>query len=183
MEPQDVEIDPDKAEPALLSFLRDYWQDLRGAREMPSRRDIAPSAMKARLPHILLADVIEQGWDFRYRLVGGELQRYFQGNPTGKLMSEALSPFGADTVRRTIETYACVVARRAPVRIRGTGSLYAQNAKLFDALLAPLSDDGTRVSMILGTFLFEWDIRATRTPVVIAEPDEAAFARALVAGK
>ena len=152
----DVEIDPDKDEPALLSFLRDYWQDLRGTREMPSRRDVAPSTMKTRLPHILLADVIEQGWDFRYRLVGGELQRYFHGNPTGKLMSEALSPFGPDTVRRTIETYAHVVARRAPMRIRGAGSLYAQNAKLFDAVLAPLSDDGLRVNMILGTFLFEW---------------------------
>ena len=179
----DVEIDPDRDEPALLTFLRDYWQDLRGPREMPSRRDIAPSTMKARLPHILLADVIEQGWDFRYRLVGGELQRYFQGNPTGKLMSEALGSFGPDTVRRTIETYARIVARRAPMRIRGAGSLYAQNAKVFDAVLAPLSDDGIRVNMILGTFLFEWDVAVTRAPTPVVEPDEAAFARALMAGK
>jgi hypothetical protein len=177
----DVEIDPDRDEPELLSFLRDYWQDLRGPREMPSRRDIAPAAMKARLPHILLADVVEQGWDFRYRLIGGELQRYFHGNPTGKLMSEALAPFGPDTVRRTIETYAQVVARRTPMRIRGAGSLYAQNAKRFDALLTPLSDDGLRVNMVLGTFLFEWDARAVRAPIV--EPDEAALANALAARK
>ena len=148
---------------------------------MPSRRDIVPAKMKARLPHILLVDVVEQGWDFRYRLVGGELQRYFRSNPTGKLMSEALAPFGLDTVQRTIETYARVVARRAPLRVRGTGSLYAQNAKLFDALLAPLSDDGIRVNMILGTFQFEWHIGAARATV--AEPDEAALAHALTAGK
>jgi len=177
-----VEADPDRDEPALLAFLRDYWQDRRGEREMPARRDISPSTMKSRLPHILLADVVEEGQDFRYRLVGGELQRYFHGNPTGKLMSEALSPFGPATVRQTIEIYAQAVTRRAPVRISGAGAAYSQNAKRFDALLAPLSDDGLRVNMIVGTFLFEWDIRTARTHVVIAEPDEASMAHALAAG-
>ena len=98
-------------------------------------------------------------------------------------MSQALAPFGPATVRRTIETYAKIVTRRAPLRIRGAGSLYAQNAKLFDALLAPLSDDGIRVNMILGTFQFEWDIGAARARTLIVEPDEAALAHALVAGK
>ena len=177
------EADPDHGEPALLAFLREYWQDRRGEREMPARRDISPSTMKSRLPHILLADVVEEGKDFRYRLVGGELQRYFHGNPTGELMSEALSPFGPEAVRQTIETYAAAVTRRAPVRIKGPGAVYSQNAKRFDALLAPLSDDGLRVNMILGTFLFEWSARAIRAPLLITEPDEASMARALVAGK
>jgi len=179
----DVQFDPEGQEPELLAFLREYWQHRRGEREMPARRDVSPSTMRARLPHILLADVVEEGRDFRYRLVGGELQRYFHGNPTGKLMSEALSPFGPEAVRQTIETYAAAVARRAPVRIKGPGAIYSQNAKRFDALLAPLSDDGLRVNMILGTFLFEWSVRAIRAPLLIAEPDEATMARALVVGK
>lgn len=178
-----VEFDPDSDEPPLLEFLRDYWQGKRGARAMPGRQDIRPSDMKAQLPHILLADVIADGADFRYRLVGGELQRYFKSNPSGKLMSEALMPFGTETVRRTIETYATVVTRRAPLRIFGTGALYDQAAKYFDALLTPLSDDGVSVNMILGTFAFAWDVKAVKAMPGIMEPDEVALARALYGQK
>ena len=56
--------------------------------------------------------MIDGGQDFRYRLVGSELQRYFAGNPTGKLMSDALAPFGAETVSRTITSYRSVVQRK-----------------------------------------------------------------------
>jgi len=175
----EVEFDPDVDEPKLLTFVRDYWHRQRGAAVMPQRKDIAPSHMKAHLKHILLVDVVERGEDFRYRLVGGELQRYFHGNPTGMRMSEALAPFGPETVRRTIATYGAVIERRAPLRIRGAGSLYAQDAKLFDALLAPLSDDVGTPVMILGTFTFIWAFDAVSTGPRVVEPDEAAFAQAL----
>ena len=178
-----AEYDPDIEEPGQLEFLRDYWQRQRGAAAMPRRQDIRPSDMKAHLPHILLADVIAGGEDFRYRLVGGELQRYFKSNPTGQLMSEALMPFGRETVRRTIETYATVVTRREPLRIYGTGALYDQAAKYFDALLTPLSDDGQDVNMVLGTFVFGWDLKAVKAFPGLMEPDEVALARALYGQK
>lgn len=152
-----VEIDPDREEPGLLTFVRKYWERQRGARAMPGRMDIIPSDMKIHLPHVLLADVIEGGRDFRYRLVGSQLHRYFAGNPTGRLMSETLAGFGKQTVERTISTYAAVAARRAPMRIRGAGALYAQGPKLFDAMLTPLSDDGVSANMIFGAFIFAWD--------------------------
>jgi hypothetical protein len=152
-----VEIDPVGKEPELLTFVRDYWDRLRGARAMPGRMDIVPWDMKAHLPHVLLADVIGGGTDFRYRLVGSQLHRYFAGNPTGKLMSETLSGFGKETVDRTIHTYATVATRKSPMRIRGAGTLFAQGPKLFDAMLTPLSDDGVTVNMIFGAFVFMWD--------------------------
>ena len=111
--------------------------------------------------------------------VGSELQRYFKENPTGRLMSEALKPFGAETAKRTLEAYAAVVARRTPLRIRGAGSIYAQAAKTFDALLAPLSSDGIMADMILGTFEFVWNFQAARGMPDLVEPDEGALARAL----
>lgn len=155
-----VEINPSVPEPDLLTFIRNYWDKQRGARRMPSRMDIMPWDMKAHVPHVLLADVIEGGKDFRYRLVGTQLQNYFAGNPTGKLMSEALASFGADAVKRTIQTYATIVADKKPMRIRGSGAIYAQSAKFFDALLTPLSDDGQNVNIIFGAFVFEWDRKA-----------------------
>ncbi|HWA90217.1 MAG TPA: PAS domain-containing protein [Rhizomicrobium sp.] len=179
----DFEYDPEAPEPALLAFLRTYWNQQRGTGSMPRRQDISPAQMRAYLPHILLCDVVRGGEDFRYRLVGSELQRYFKDNPTGRLMSEALKPFGADTVARTIETYAAVVARHAPLRIRGAGSIYSQAAKTFDALLTPLSSDGIMADMILGTFEFVWDFRMARAMPGLVEPDEIALARALRAPK
>ncbi len=179
----DFEYDPDAAEPALLAFLRTYWERQRGAGKMPRRQDISPAHMSLQLRHILLTDVIRGGEDFRYRVVGSELQRYFESNPTGKPMSEALRPFGEQTVRRTLETYKTVVARRAPLRIRGAGSIYSQTAKTFDALLAPLSDDGVAPNMILGTFEFTWDFQTAQLAPDLAAPDEAALARALHSGK
>ena len=175
----EVEFDPDLDEPKPLTFLRDYWHKRRGAASMPQRKDISPSHMKPHLKHILLVDVVARGEDFRYRLVGSELQRYFHGNPSGRLMSEALAPFGAETVRRTVATYRAVIERRAPLRILGAGSLYAQDAKLFDALLAPLSDDVGTPVMILGTFTFLWAFDAALAGPRVIEPDEAAFARVL----
>jgi len=180
MTDSDIEFDPAVREPSQLAFVREYWRTQRGAASMPRRRDIAPADMKAYLPHVLLADVLRSGEDFRYRVVGSQLQRYFAGNPTGMLMSDALMAFGAESVSRTIQVYRTVIERRAPLRIRGAGSIYSQNAKMFDALLTPLSDDGENANMVLGTFVFEWDFARTRERNKIVEPDEAALAKALL---
>ncbi len=173
------DIDPTTAEPAVLASVRAYWERRRGPRAMPGRRDIVPSDLKAHLPHILLADVIDGGRDFRYRLVGSQLQDYFAGNPTGKLMRETLAPFGAETVAQTLAVYRAAVKRRAPMRVRGAGSYYAQGPKLFDALLTPLADDGVAPNMILGAFLFVWDTNMEFARPRAAEHDIAALKAAL----
>src|ERR1700744_5611987 len=93
-----VEIDRPDDWPAVLAFVRDYWQAKRGARVMPGRNDISPAQLKVQLPQILLAHVVDGGDDFRYRLVGTRLLQFFQDEPSGRLMSEVLSSFGKDAV-------------------------------------------------------------------------------------
>jgi hypothetical protein len=56
-----VEIDRETDWPVNLSFVRDYWLDRRGARSMPGRNDISPAQLKAQLPYLLLADVVDGG--------------------------------------------------------------------------------------------------------------------------
>lgn len=152
-----VELDRQDDWPSVLAFVRDYWQAKRGSRAMPARNDISPAQLKTQLPHILIADVVDGGADFRYRLVGTRLREFFRTEPSGNLMSEALASFGPETLTATLEAYGTALTRRAPVRLTGGGSLFGQNTKLFDAYLAPLSDDGTTPNMVLGTFVFEWD--------------------------
>lgn len=152
-----LEVDRATDWPSALLIVRDYWQRQRGTRAMPSRSSISPAQLKPQLPHILLADVVDGGADFRYRVVGTELRAFFVSEPSGKLMSEVIAPFGKATVSATLASYRAVMERRAPMRLTGSGAWYGQNPKLFDALLAPLSEDGELVNMILGTFIFVWD--------------------------
>jgi hypothetical protein len=177
----DIELDPAIEEPAVLAFVRDYWWRQRGDLAMPRRKDISPSDMKPHLPHILLADVIDGGRDFRYRLVGVELQRFFAGNPTGKLMSQALAGFGVDTVEATLQMYRAAIQRAAPLRVRGSGAYFAQRAKLVDALLTPLSNDGVHANMIFGTFTFVWN--ENMRLALSRGPSEADLGRALNGGR
>jgi hypothetical protein len=152
-----LEIDRPSDWPAVLLFVRAYWQSKCGTRLMPARNDISPVQLKPQLPHIMLVDVVDEGADFRYRLVGTQLCDHFEEEPSGKLMSEVLAPRGEVAVRETLQSYRTVIARRAPLRLTGSGAWYGQESKQFDALLAPLSDDGETVNMILATFVFEWD--------------------------
>ncbi|HJW41898.1 MAG TPA: PAS domain-containing protein [Rhizomicrobium sp.] len=151
------ELNPQSEEPVLLADLRRYWERKRGSRAMPSRGQVVPSEIKNLLPFVVLVDVVDGGADFRYRLVGSQLHAYFPAQPTGRLVSEALLPFGADTVAATLDVYRRVVAQRQPLRIRGDGAWYAQDPKFFEAILTPLSEDGASANMIFGVFKFVWD--------------------------
>ena len=148
----------------MLAFVRDYWLAKRGSRTMPGRLDISPAQLKSQLPHILLIDVIDGGADFRYRLTGTQLRPFFPNDPVGKLMSQAIEPFGAASVEATLATYRAVIRKREPMRVTGSGAWFAQNPKYFDAMLAPLSDDGETVNMIFGAFLFDWDSEGLYQP-------------------
>ncbi len=170
-----MELDRTADWPPVLNSLREYWEEKRGTGAMPSRHDIAPANLiKSHLPHILLADVIDGGTDFRYGFVGTELREFFFDPPSGMLMSEVLAPFGDETARLTLESYRIVVKRRAPVRLTGSGSFYGQDPKHFDALLAPLSDDGVIANMIIGTFVFVWDHEHVFRPPLDLRPGPAA---------
>jgi hypothetical protein len=83
-------------------------------------------------------------------------------------MSEVLAPFGDRTCEATLQAYRCVIKRRAPLRLTGGGIWYGQKTKLFDAYLAPLSDDGTTPNMVLGSFVFEWDREMRFQPLLSA---------------
>jgi hypothetical protein len=150
-----VEFGPRSFTRFELAAIHSYWESKLRGRRMPSRADIVPAELKAQLPHILLADVLEDGRDFRYRVLGTRLTRYFPESATGRTFTDALAPFGAATVAGTISVYRSIVREREPILIKGPGEYYHQDAKTFEAVLMPLSDDDLHVTMIFGTFEFE----------------------------
>jgi hypothetical protein len=65
-----------------------YWDEARGDRPMPTRADIQPERIVQLLPNIMLIDVLRDPADFRYRLVGTQIDFYAAARYTGKRMSE-----------------------------------------------------------------------------------------------
>lgn len=65
-----------------------YWNSRRGGREMPTRADLDPADIKPLLPHVVLVDVLHDPLDFRFRLLGTEVDRITISNLQGKRFSE-----------------------------------------------------------------------------------------------
>ena len=67
-----------------ISDLFRVWDEIRGDRTMPSRRDFNPMAVPALLPYIFMDDVFRDPIRFRFRLVGTEIVRGIGFDPTGR---------------------------------------------------------------------------------------------------
>lgn len=140
-------VDPPEVTPPVLRPMLDYWQHKRGARAMPMRQDIDPSELKAHLPHLCLIEPLPDG-DFRYRLVGSAITERYERNSTGKTVRQIYGDrpnAGAGLIR----ILGAVVMHRRPVLATGTLDAVGKDYVLSEALLLPLSNDGSSVSMIL----------------------------------
>ena len=65
-----------------------YWKNKITSGGLPSRQDLSPVEMISILPNIILLDVQWDPLDFRYRLIGTDIDRHSEQNHTGKWMSE-----------------------------------------------------------------------------------------------
>lgn len=135
-----------------LAALYSYWSDKRGDRSMPSRADVDPAELRGLLPHLLLLDVVDGGQDFRYRLVGTEIERHIGRQVTGRLIGEALS---GDYLAYILSLHQRVLTEKAPVYSEnsfGEGQpgygLVAAYKRAY-RLMLPLAKDGRTVDMLL----------------------------------
>lgn len=146
--------DEDNAEifgglPPDLRAMFDYWRAKRAGRKMPARADLDPAEIKARLPSMILVDVIydEAGKpDFVYRLAGTHEVDVRGENPTGKRVAEA---YYGPSLENVLGCYLQVVESGRPYLdddyfVRD-GDHFADEANIF----LPLSSDGERINMIL----------------------------------
>lgn len=65
-----------------------YWQSLRRGRRIPARADLDPIDIPKLLPGLILVDVLSEPLDFRYRLVGTEIDEISHRNFRGVRFSE-----------------------------------------------------------------------------------------------
>jgi hypothetical protein len=152
--PAQLVVDPAAIDqPVLADFLR-YWRSLRENAALPSYNDFSPKAVKAHLGWVVIADALPDYVDFRYRLVGSYVTRYFLSNGTGQTIREA---FGAGDLAESIvdiNRQTCIMA--APVRLTGRASV-VENVLFpdYDTLYLPFTTTGERADRVINIFTFD----------------------------
>jgi hypothetical protein len=122
-----------------------YWESIRGGRAMPRRSDIDPAQIPRLLPFVMLVDVLVDPLDFRFRLVGTEIDAITTSGLRGQRFSE--NPRLARN-SNIWNDYAAVIATRqprtGPVDYIGTDR-FVRDVR---HCLMPLSENGETVSML-----------------------------------
>ena len=125
-----------------------YWRSKGGAQGMPSRAGLDPVEMRAFVANVALVDVLTPSADlaeptFRIRLAGTAVEEVF-GHLTGKLVAELPEYFR----ERWHNLFMAGVNAGGPVRITTRVTLERKDFLTAEALLAPLSEDGSSVSKL-----------------------------------
>jgi hypothetical protein len=140
--------------PLLLSLLG-YWQEKRGARPLPARRDIDPLEIgTALLPHLVLADLLDRGTRVRFRLVGTAVVKRLGFDPTGRyLAAEARGPWFDEFAA----LHRLVYAERMPIYAESR-LIWGEGRRLgTQQIVLPLTQDGPDPAIALSALTFASD--------------------------
>jgi hypothetical protein len=129
--------------------LHGLWQKLTGERPAPRREEITLSLVRTLTPWLWTVDVIDNGADFRFRLVGDRITQFYGNRITGLPLSQLPnSPF-FERLKQML-TY-CVEHRRpvalGPIRSSREGREHWE----VEALVVPFSEDGETINCLMGT--------------------------------
>jgi hypothetical protein len=144
------DVTPELLEATGMRRLFDVWRDaaLGVGRSMPSRSDIDILQLTTYIGELSLLEVVDNGADFRYRVLSGGAAKLLGRDYTGMLLSETAVHRDKDRVERLMHRYRRVVSIKVPWYAR-TPAVPEMPVLYTERLVLPLSDDGIMVNMIL----------------------------------
>jgi hypothetical protein len=155
-----------------LRALYGYWRGKRTGRPFPARADLDPLEIPRLLEHIGLVDVLEDGADFRYRLIGTGISSAFGEDPTGRRVGASTGGQYANVIRAACRQ--CFEMAR-PVLLRGVYRTKEQNFLWAERLLLPLGITASPNMIIFGLLLreatAEHRLENTRVEVLAEAPE------------
>ncbi|SMF80975.1 PAS domain-containing protein [Tistlia consotensis] len=154
----------DSIEDPRLRELYRYWDELRRGRIGPAYAEVDVLELPRRvLPFILLAEVVGEGAQqrYRFRLCGTEVEATF-GRKMGGFFVDELST--GEYRAYMVGLYAQLVRTRRPIYSVGS---YHGRAISTERLMLPLSDDGRKVDRVLSaqTFSFRKELPRVIMPI------------------
>jgi hypothetical protein len=147
-----IRLLPAPSAPALIE-LATYWRSKRIGPMPPGRDAIEPGEIVKHLPWLFMVDVLDDGADYRYRLLGTNIVAANYRDATGRRFSElyddaaklAGARLGFDAALRTSD--AAFTGGRAFWRPDWAFDR-------FEAVFLPLSTDGRTVNIIVGEIAY-----------------------------
>jgi hypothetical protein len=137
----------DLQSPRLVQIY-EYWTKLRGPRFAPALREIDPREISQLMPWVWLADVVDDGEDFGFRLGGERIIEYVGRRLSGARLNYFRGQPFFETMRGAFEL---CVETKGPV-VRGpTRSIHPSlSYQDIEVLLLPLSANGETVTQLFG---------------------------------
>lgn len=129
----------------LLQRLHAYWEERRGTRAFPARRDIDPLDFGYALGHVGLVEVAYMPLRFRFRLVPSTISRYLGYEATGRYVDAIPEP---ELRAYLIARYTRAVNERRPIFETGDMTLDGRRWRHEVAYL-PLASDGVIIDMLM----------------------------------
>jgi hypothetical protein len=128
-----------------LRRLYQYWQEKRGDRRFPARRDIDPLEFAYVLGWVTLVDVTYNPVRFRFRLYGSELAHRIGLDLTGTYADQHPNREFGTMLQRSWQD---VVDRAEPICVR-YDRVVDNRKHPWEALRMPMSSDGATIDMLL----------------------------------
>ena len=128
-----------------LRRLYGYWNEKRGNRRFPARRDVDPLDFAYVLGWVTLVDVTYNPVRFRFRLYGSELAHRIGIDLTGTYADQHPNRELGALLQRSWQE---VVDRAEPICVR-YDRIVDNHKQPWEALRMPMSSDGTTIDMLL----------------------------------
>ena len=123
-----------------------YWNEIRGSRSAPDRKDIDPTQIREALANTFILELDDAG-EFMFRLAGSHLctaySRELKGRSFGALWHERDREALATLIRAVTEDHAVAL-------ITFQGTTASQQKTTFETILMPLRHNGATHTRMLG---------------------------------
>jgi len=126
-----------------------WWNEARGTRAFPNRRDFSPLVMVPFLPAIIMHDVGGSARTYSFRLVGTAITQVLGFDPTGKSLDEI--PATANMRTR----FDWVLENKEPYMCTDLPTRWAKkDYKKYSTLVLPLGPSDDEVTMLIANLTF-----------------------------
>lgn len=123
----------------------DYWERIRAGHPMPRRGDLDPVDIPKLLPFVMLVDVFARPLDFKFRLIGTEIDAIIADNYQGR----RFSTLPHMTIGNRIwGDYEAVIRTRRPLTAAVSYVGADRYVRGVRHCLMPLSEDRETVNMV-----------------------------------
>jgi len=147
----DADLVSDPEAEAIQSFA-ELWHSKCGDDSLPARSDFPAEELRPWMGNLILMDVVDDGRDFRYRLVGTDIVRIVGRDLTGRRVSECDYEGGRDHV---LSSFNLPIEKRCPVFRRGRVTWRSRKSYLdYESVHCPLRTTGAAIDMTIGVQIY-----------------------------